>query len=173
MYDMFMCLSVEGSGYEWIALFGINKVVWIELNWIIAVGWCFDLYTDSCYYSEWLKHQPLLSHVCILGYQCKLITLIFGSLRHIHKNVVRGLRLGEFTREGSRQICNMLLCFSHHRKWMRILRQMLCLPWSLLCYNLNLSCRSCEGKVSCWTEPVNISSPNVWIFFLLCKFGSK
>ena len=38
MYDMFMCSSVDGSGYEWIALFGINKVVWIELNWDAQYG---------------------------------------------------------------------------------------------------------------------------------------
>ena len=61
----------------------------------IEVGCCFDLYMDTCHYSKLLKYQPLVSRICQLGYQCKPLSLIFGSLGHIHNK--------------------MLLCFSHHR----------------------------------------------------------
>ncbi len=61
---------------------------------VIEVGCSFDLYLDTCYLSKLLKYQPLLEAVLQLDYQCKLITLVFGSLGHVLNNVIKGLQLG-------------------------------------------------------------------------------
>ncbi len=70
----------------------VNKA--LNTVFVIEVGGSFDLYLDTCYLSKLLKYQPLLEAIHQLDYQCKLITLVFGSLGHVHKNVIKGLQLG-------------------------------------------------------------------------------
>ncbi len=63
-----------------------------------------------------------------LDYHCKLITLVFGSLGHVHKNVIKGLQLGGLQKKkakrlaqfcsvsaiiGSMQICKRRSCVYH------------------------------------------------------------
>ena len=65
---------------------------------IIEMDRCIDLYLDtSC-------HQPLVSPICQLGYQCKCISLIFGSLGHIHKSLLRGLLLGGLHKKDAKRL---------------------------------------------------------------------
>lgn len=94
---------------------------------IFEVGCCFDLYMDTCYYSKLLKYQPLVDLIQQLGYNCKLIILVFGSLGHVHKNVIRGMQLGGAARKGSKKACKILLCFSHHREHANMETEMFCL----------------------------------------------
>ncbi len=56
---------------------------------VIEVGCSFDLYLDICYLSKLLKYQPLVEAIHQLDYHCKLMTLVFGSLGHVHKNVIK------------------------------------------------------------------------------------
>ena len=61
---------------------------------IIEVGCSYDLYMDICFTTKMMKYQPLVECVKSLGYTCQLIVLVFGSLGHVHKLVLRGLQLG-------------------------------------------------------------------------------
>ena len=81
---------------------------------------------DICYYFKLLKYQPLVDLNHQLGYNCKLITLIFVSLGHVHKNVVRGMQLGGLQKKEAKR-----LCFSQHRERANMETEMLCL--SLMC----------------------------------------
>ena len=58
------------------------------------IGCPFDLYMDTCFTSKLMKYQALVECIMALGYNCQLIVLVFGSLGHIHKLVLRGLQLG-------------------------------------------------------------------------------
>ena len=41
-----------------------------------------------------MKYQPLVECIKSLGYNCQFIVLVFGSLGHVHRLVLRGLQLG-------------------------------------------------------------------------------
>ena len=87
---------------------------------IIEVGCCFNLYMDTCYYSKLLKYQPLVSRIGQLGYQCQFISLFFGSAGHIHKNVVRGLRLGGLLKKEAKRLakfCSVSATIGSMRIW--------------------------------------------------------
>ena len=51
-----------------------------------------------------VKYQPILEILRDLGYQCKLIVFIFGSLRHVHNRVFSGLRLAGLSSRKSKQL---------------------------------------------------------------------
>ena len=42
----------------------------------------------------YVKYQPILAKLSDLGYQCKLVVLIFGSLGHVHNLVFSGFSVG-------------------------------------------------------------------------------
>ena len=89
---------------------------------IIEVGCCFDFYMDTCYYSKQLIYQPLQKHIVQLGYECKLIVLIFGSLGHIHKNVVRGLQIAGLQKGGAKTLakfCSVSAIIGSMQIWRR------------------------------------------------------
>ena len=58
----------------------------------------FDLYTEIAFNDKIVKYQPILEILRDLGYQCKLIVFIFGSLGHVHNRVFGGLRLAVWLR---------------------------------------------------------------------------
>lgn len=89
---------------------------------IIEVACCFDFYMDTCYYSKLLKYQPLQERILQLGYQCKLIVLIFGSLGHIHKNVVRGLQIAGLQKGSAKTLakfCSVSAIIGSMQIWRR------------------------------------------------------
>lgn len=49
------------------------------------------------------KYQPLLAKISDLGYACKFVALIFGSLGHVHKLTISGLRLAGLPKGKSKQ----------------------------------------------------------------------
>lgn len=89
---------------------------------IIEVGCCFDLYMDTCYYSKLVKYQPLLERIHQLGYECRLIVLVFGSLGHVHKNVVRGLQMGGLQKKMAKSLakfCSVSATIGSMQIWRR------------------------------------------------------
>lgn len=58
----------------------------------VEIGCSFDLYMDMCFNSKMLKYQPLISAIEGLGYKCRLVVLVFGSLGNVHKLALRGLQ---------------------------------------------------------------------------------
>ena len=60
---------------------------------ILEIGCVYDLYMDMAFNDKIMKYQPIWAKLNDLGYQCKLVVLIFGSLGHVHNLVFSGLRL--------------------------------------------------------------------------------
>ena len=60
---------------------------------LLEVGCTFDSNLEAAFVTKQLKYQPLVQAISQLGYKCQLIVLIFGSLGHVHRLVVRGLRM--------------------------------------------------------------------------------
>ena len=66
-----------------------NKVYIVELSHP------YDAFIESCYQTKFDKYFPLSLAIQGAGYQCTIIVLIIGSLGHVHKRFVPGLkRLG-------------------------------------------------------------------------------
>merc|ERR1712055_1042771 len=71
---------------------------------IFEIGCPFDLYMDTCFTSKLMKYQPLVERIMALGYNCQLIILVFGSLGHVHKLVLRGLQLGGLQKTNAKKL---------------------------------------------------------------------
>src|SRR4029434_7208144 len=53
---------------------------------------------------ELTKYQPIVAKMRDLGYTCKMVVLIFGSLGHVHKLWVSVLRLAGLSKRQSKQL---------------------------------------------------------------------
>ena len=71
---------------------------------IFEVACCFDLYMDTCFTTKLLKYQPLVEFIRDLGYTCQFIVLVFGSLGHVHRLVLRGLQLGGLQKPAAKRL---------------------------------------------------------------------
>ncbi len=94
----------------------------LKTVFVIEVGCSFDLYLDTCYLSKLLKYQPLVEAIHQLDYQCKLITLVFGSLGHVHKNVIKGLQLGGLQKKQAKKLakfCSVSAIIGSMQIWKR------------------------------------------------------
>jgi hypothetical protein len=49
---------------------------------LLEIGCVFDLYMEIAFNDKIVKYQPILELLRDLGYQCKLIVIILGSLGH-------------------------------------------------------------------------------------------
>ena len=49
-----------------------------------------------------IKYQPLLHTISELGYRCRLLVFIFGSLGHTHRLVIRGLQQFGMPKKGAK-----------------------------------------------------------------------
>ena len=47
---------------------------------LLEIACVFDLYMEIAFNDKIVKYQPILEIIRDLGYQCKLIVCIFGSL---------------------------------------------------------------------------------------------
>ncbi len=89
---------------------------------VIEVGCSFDLYLDTCYLSKLLKYQPLVEAIHQLDYQCKIIILVFGSLGHVHKNVIKGLQLCGLQKKKAKKLakfCSVSAIIGSMQIWKR------------------------------------------------------
>ena len=71
---------------------------------ILEVGCVFDLYMDQAFQDKHAKYQPLLGIITNLGYRCRFAILIFGSLGHVHKLTMSGLRIAGMTKSNAKQL---------------------------------------------------------------------
>ena len=60
---------------------------------ILEVGCTLDYSLEKAFLTKMLKYHQLEQTISQLGYRCKLLVFIFGSLGHVHKLVVRGLQM--------------------------------------------------------------------------------
>ena len=60
---------------------------------ILEVACTFDHSLEEAFLTKVLKYQRLKDAIMQLGYKCKLLVFIFGSLGNVHISVVRGLQI--------------------------------------------------------------------------------
>ena len=70
---------------------------------ILEVGCVFDLYMDHAFQDKYIKYQPLLNVITSLGYKCRYCILIFGSLGHVYKCTMRGLKIAGLSKRKAKQ----------------------------------------------------------------------
>ena len=71
---------------------------------ILEVGCTFDHSLEEAFLTKVLKYQQLEQTISRLGYRCKLLVFIFGSLGHVHKLVVRGLQMAGLPKRRAKQL---------------------------------------------------------------------
>ena len=83
-------------------------VVFVDNNrkqvMVLEIGCVYDGYMDMTFNDKMTKYQPLLTKITSLRYSCRLIVLIFGSLGHVHRLTMSGLRLAGLTKGKSKQL---------------------------------------------------------------------
>ena len=60
---------------------------------MVEVSVPFDSFVDDCYQSKFNKYLLLCQKINELGYSCKVVVLIVGSLGNVHSRFVSGLKL--------------------------------------------------------------------------------
>ena len=69
-----------------------------------------------------MKYQALVNTISELGYRCRLLVFIFGSLGHVHKLVVRGLRLLGMPKKEAKRLakyCSVSAIIGSRHIWRR------------------------------------------------------
>ena len=63
---------------------------------IIEIAVPYDPFINDCYQLKFDKYLPLSQKISDLGYSCKIIVLIVGSLGSVHSRFASGLKLAGF-----------------------------------------------------------------------------
>ena len=69
---------------------------------IIEFSAPFDAFIGKCYSEKFSKYFPLSLEINSLGYHTKIVVLIIGSLGHVHKRFVNGLKMIGLTNTDSK-----------------------------------------------------------------------
>ena len=64
----------------------------------------FDVFVNDCYQSKFDRYLPLCQRIDDIGYKCKIIVLIIGSVGNIHKRFVPGLQMLGLSRQNARSV---------------------------------------------------------------------
>lgn len=89
---------------------------------ILEVGCTFDHSLEEAFTTKMLKYQLLEQTISQLGYNCKLLVFIFGSLGHVHKLVVRGLQMAGLPKGRAKQLaryCSVSAIIGSRAIWRR------------------------------------------------------
>ena len=89
---------------------------------ILEVGCTFDYSLEEAFLTKVLKYQQLKQTISQLGYRCKLLVFIFGSLGHAHKLVVRGLQMAGLPKRRAKQLaryCSVSVIIGSRSIWRR------------------------------------------------------
>ena len=89
---------------------------------ILEVGCTFDSSLEEAFLTKMLKYQQLVQTISQLGYSCKLLVFIFGSLGHVHKLVVRGLQMAGLSKKRAKQLaryCSVSAIIGSRSIWRR------------------------------------------------------
>ena len=123
--QMFSRCSREMSVFSELSATRPDIVVIDEYNrdvFILEVGCCFDSCLEEAYLTKLVKYHPLVQTITSLGYKCQYLVLIFGSLGHVHRLVIRGLRIVGFTKARAKQIakyCSISSIIGSRHIWRR------------------------------------------------------
>ena len=89
---------------------------------ILEVGCAFDYSLEETFLAKTLKYQPLKNEIERLGYSCKLLVFIFGSLSHVHRLVMRGLQMAEIPKPKAKALakfCSISAIIGSRHIWRR------------------------------------------------------
>ena len=93
---------------------------------ILEIGCVYDLYMDMAFNDKIMKYQPIRAKLSDLGYQSKLVVLIFGSLGHdVHNLVFSGLRA---LQQKHKTASKVLLHICSYRQPCSVVQEMFCVP---------------------------------------------
>ena len=90
---------------------------------ILEVGCAFDYSLEDAYLTKLLKYQPLRDIVVQLGYKCKVLVFIFGSLGNVHRLVVRGLQMAGLSKPRAKALakfCSISAIIGSRHIWRRL-----------------------------------------------------
>ena len=59
---------------------------------------------EHAFQGKYTKYQALINVITGLGYRCRFCVLIFGSLGHVYKSTVSGLKIAGMTMRKAKQI---------------------------------------------------------------------
>jgi len=68
----------------------------------------FDSHIDQCYEQKFLKYLNLCQEISSLGYRCRVIVVVIGSLGTVHRRVVPGLHMMGVPRYSSKWLARYL-----------------------------------------------------------------
>ena len=89
---------------------------------ILEVGCAFDYSLEETFLAKTLKYQPLKNEIEHLGYNCKLLVFIFGSLGHVHRLVIRGLQMAGIPKPKAKALakfCSISAIIGSRHIWRR------------------------------------------------------
>ena len=89
---------------------------------ILEVGCTFDHSLEEAFLTKVLKYQRLKDVITQMGYECKLLVFIFGSLGNVHKSVVRGLQIAGLpkpTAKALAKFCSVSVIIGSRHIWRR------------------------------------------------------
>ena len=89
---------------------------------ILEIGCTFDYSLEEAFSTKMLKYLQLTQTISQLGYKCKLLVFIFGSLGHVHKLVVRGLQMAGLSKRRAKQLakyCSVSAIIGSRSIWRR------------------------------------------------------
>lgn len=89
---------------------------------ILEVGCTFDYSLEEAFLTKVLKYQLLKDAVLQLGYKCKLLVFIFGSLGNVHRLVVRGLQMAGMPKSKAKALarfCSVSAIIGSRHIWRR------------------------------------------------------
>jgi hypothetical protein len=80
----------------------------------------FDAFNDRCHAEKFAKYMPLCIEINSLGYFCRVVVVVIGSLGTVHKKVVPGFQLLGISRSTSKWLAKYLsvsAAIGSHRVW--------------------------------------------------------
>ena len=90
--------------------------------YILEMACTFDSSLEEAFMTKVIKYQPLLQTIIELGYRCDLLVLIFGSLGHVHRLVVRGFQQLGMPKKAAKQLakfCAISSTIGSQKIWQR------------------------------------------------------
>ena len=89
---------------------------------VLEMACTFDSSLEEAFMTKAIKYQPLLHTISELGYRCRLLVFIFGSLGHTHRLVIRGLQQLGMPKKGAKRLakyCAVSAIIGSRRMWWR------------------------------------------------------
>ena len=119
---------------------------------ILEVGCTFDHSLEEAFTTKMLKYHLLEQTISRMGYSCKLLVYIFGSLGHVHKLVVRGFQIAGLSKRRAKQLaryCSVSAIIGSRAIWRR--RCYLCYTLYTVCLvNVYVHTSNSIFQCHCW-----------------------